>query len=643
MIPQISLKNRFIVSFAASLPMLVEMVLAPLTGFKPPGHTFTMFALTTIVMLIAAGPFVRTAWAAFKNHTANMDTLIAIGTGTAYIYSIYAMLNEKPVFFEVSAFVITFILLGQLLEEAMKSRASMAIKKLLELQAKEAEVFRNGEFLSTPLERVVSGDVIRVKPGQKVPVDGVILEGVSSINESMVTGESMPVSKKQGDSVIGSTLNTTGSFTFTATKVGSETLLAGIVELVKKAQVSRAPIQKTVDKISHIFVPTVLIIAALTFVVWFVFLGADFAAAMLYAVAVVIIACPCALGLATPTALMVGAGLGAKKGILIKSGDALEAAKNIKTVAFDKTGTITKGQPVVTDVIGNKSRVLLVAATLERSSEHPLAQAVVNAANEHGVGAGHTIATDDFKAIEGMGVTASLDGEVAFVGNQKLLTKLGVELRFADDIARLEEEAKTVVYVGRAGKVVGLIAIQDTPKPTAANAIKALKKKGLLTVMITGDNDRVARAIANAVGIDDVIAGVLPEDKASHVSRLQHSGNVAFVGDGINDAPALATATLGIAMGSGTDIAIESGDVVLVKDDPYDVVRALNLSQKTFSRIKLNLFWAFIYNTLGIPIAAGLFVWAGINLSPELAGLAMAFSSVSVVISSLLLNKVRLN
>ncbi|HMQ96669.1 MAG TPA: copper-translocating P-type ATPase [Candidatus Nanoperiomorbaceae bacterium] len=633
-----SVKSRFVISLLCSLPMAFEMMARPLFGWELPGHTYTMFALTTVVMIIGAWPFIRTAMAAFRNHHANMDTLIAIGTSTAYIYSMYAMLNHQPVFFEVAAFVITFILLGQLFEEMTKGRANSAIEKLLVLQAKDAEVLRGGKLVQIPLTEIVVGDIVQVKPGQKIAVDGVITEGSSTIDEAMVTGESLPVSKKVGDTVIGSTINKTGMFMFQATKVGHDTLLAQIVEMVKKAQVSRAPIQKTVDTISNIFVPTVLIIAILTFVVWHVLLDADIATAMLYAVAVIIIACPCALGLATPTALMVGMGRGAKMGIIIKNGEVLEAAHDIQTVIFDKTGTITLGKPVVTDVVGDEKAVLQLAASLEHASEHPLAAAILDKASELGI---EPKKVTKFRAIEGRGVSAEIDGALTFIGNGTLLPgKLDTTLE--KEMQRLQDEAKTVVIVGSKNKAIGLIAIQDTPKDTSAAAIASLKKRGYRTIMITGDNERVARAIADQVGIDEVIAEVLPSDKADHVASLQSRGKVAFVGDGINDAPALAAANLGIAMGSGTDIAIESGGIVLVKNDLRDIVTALALSQKTFNRIKLNLFWAFIYNVIGIPIAAGVFVWVGLKLSPELAGLAMAFSSVSVVSSSLLLNRVKL-
>ena len=632
-----SIKNRFVFSLILSLPMLIEMVAAPF-GFTLPGGAWTMFLLTTGVMAVSARPFIQSAWAAFRHHHANMDTLVAVGTATAYLYSVYAMLTGRAVFYESAAFVITFILLGQYFEEKMKHSASGAVEKLIGLQAKSADVLRDGQFTKVPLSAVVVGDTIRVRPGEKVAVDGTIADGHSSIDESMVTGESMPVTKQAGDHVIGATINGTGTFTFTASKVGDDTLLAQIVEMVKKAQTSHAPIQKTVDRVADIFVPAVLIAAILTFTVWYVLLGASLVNAMLFAVSVIIIACPCALGIATPTALMVGTGRSAKMGILIKNGEVLEAANKIKTVVFDKTGTITEGHPQVTDIVGGPE-VLQVAANLEVASEHPLATAVLDKAHDTGL---TPVAATDFQAIQGKGVQATVDGQSAFIGNDKLLDNYTLTPELTQQMTQLQNAAKTVVIVGQADQVIGLIAIQDAPKLSSAGAIAALKARGLRTVMLTGDNDRVARAIADQVGIDEVIANVLPGDKAAAITRLQADGPVAFAGDGINDAPALTTADVGIAMGSGTDIAIEAGGIVLVKNDLQDVVRALELSQKTFSRIKLNLFWAFIYNTLGIPVAAGLFAALGLVLSPELAGLGMAFSSFSVVASSLLLNKSKL-
>ena len=630
--------TRFWTSLVLSLPMLIEMIIHPFTGWMLPGGNWTMLAFTTVIMLISAGPFVSSAWSAFLKHHSNMDTLVALGTMITYLYSIYAMFTGRPVFFETAAFVITFVLLGQVLEAKMRSNASNAIRKLVNLGAKEALVKRGTEFVKVPISQVVKGDLIQVLPGQKVPVDGKIVSGTSNIDESMVTGESMPVAKKAGDQVIGSTINQNGSFVIEAEKVGNDTMLAQIIEIVKKAQNSHAPIQKLTDKVANVFVPTVVIIAIITFLVWFVFLNKSVPTALNYAVSVMVIACPCALGLATPTALMVGTGLGAKKGILIKNGEILEAANNLTAIVFDKTGTITKGKPQVTDVIGNKLVVLQVAASLEKLSEHPLAPAILTAAQTENA---EMKDVTDFKAIEGHGIKGIIDGKTVFVGKPEI-DQYTVETKMSDAITKLQKEAKTVVIVAMDDKVIGLIAIQDAPKETAAKAISDLKAEGLKTVMLTGDNRQVADSVAKQVGIDQVIAEVLPIDKADEIKKLQHNYKVAFVGDGINDAPALTQADVGIAMGSGTDVAIDAGGIVLIKNDLEDVVRALKLSKKTFKRIKLNLFWAFIYNILGIPIATGLFAGIGFTLSPEIAGLAMAFSSLSVVISSVLLGRAKI-
>ena len=631
--------QRFWISFVLSIPMLIQMIAMPFHWMMP-GYNWIALITTTIIMAISAAPYWKSAWGAFKKHNANMNTLVAVGTAVAYFYSIYAMFTGREVYFESAAYVTVFVLLGDAMEEKMHSNASNALAKLVDLQAKDAEVLRDGEFVKVPLEQVKPGDTIRVKPGEKIPVDGVITDGSTTIDESMVTGESMPVTKKKGDNVVGSTINTNGTFTFKATKVGSDTMLAQIVDLVKKAQTSHAPIQNLTDKISNIFVPAVLIIAIITFVIWYVFLDASLVSAILFAVSVVVIACPCALGLATPTALMVGTARSAKMGVLIKNGEVLEEVSDIDTVVFDKTGTITVGKPQVTDVVGDKNKVLAIAASLEENSEHPLATAVVKAAKETNI----TIEpVKNFAAIEGRGVKANYNDQEAFVGSDKLLTDINISQEMKDQALQLQKEAKTVVYVGLGNDIIGLIAIQDVPKASSKQAIAELKKRGLKTVMLTGDNQNVAEAIGREVGIDQVIAGVLPTEKAAEIKKLQDEGNkVAFVGDGINDAPALSTADVGIAMGSGTDIAIESGGIVLVQNDLMGVVRALEISKKTFNRIKLNLFWALIYNTIGIPIAAGLFMAFGVQLSPELAGLAMAFSSVSVVTSSLLLNKTKI-
>lgn len=630
--------QRFWISFVLVIPMLIQMLAMPFY-WNMPGYTWIAFITTTLIMLVAALPYWTSAWAAFKHHNANMNTLVAIGTSIAYFYSLFAMITGRPVYFESAAFISVFVLLGDTMEERMHNNASNALKKLLDLQIKSAEVLRDGKFVQVPLDQVQVGDIIQVKPGQKVPVDGVITSGKTTLDESMITGESIPVSKKVGDDVVGSTINGDGAIQFRATKVGKDTMLSQIVEMVKKAQTSHAPIQNLTDKISGFFVPTVLIIAIATFVIWYSFLGATLVQAMLFAVAVIVIACPCALGLATPTALMVGTGRAAKMGVLIKDGQALEEINDVKAVVFDKTGTITVGKPTVTDIIGNQDQVLRVAASLEASSEHPLAKAVMNAAKEKQV---EPQTVTDFAVVEGKGVQAVIDGQQAFVGNDKLLADYQISAGMKRRMAALQDEAKTVVLVGLAKQIISLIAIQDAPKPSSAQAIADLKARGLKTVMLTGDNERVANAIAKEVGIDQVIANVLPNEKAEHVKALEQNGKVAFVGDGINDAPALTTANVGIAMGSGTDIAIESGSIVLVQNDLRGVVKAIDISKKTFSRIKLNLFWALIYNVIGVPIAAGVFVGFGLQLSPEFAALAMVFSSVSVVTSSLLLNKAKI-
>ena len=631
--------TRFWTSLILSLPMLLEMIIHPFTGWMLPGGKWTMLIFTTIIMLISAGPFVSSAWSAFKKHHSNMDTLVALGTSITYVYSIYAMFTGKPVFFESAAFVITFVLLGQVLEEKMRATASDAMGKLLNLGAKDALVKRGNEFVSIPITKVVKGDLIQVMPGQKVPVDGKIVSGNSNIDESMVTGESLPVKKAQGDQVIGATINQNGSFVMEAQKVGNDTMLAQIIDIVKKAQNSHAPIQKLTDKVANIFVPTVLIIAIVTFLVWFIVLGKNVATALVFAVAVMVIACPCALGLATPTALMVGTGRGAKMGILIKNGEILEAANNIDTIVFDKTGTITEGKPQVTDIVGDQKSVLQFAASLEKLSEHPLAPAILAAAKKEDI----TLKpVANFTVIEGQGVSGTVSGSKILVGSPKNQSEIEFYAEFKTKIIKLQNEAKTVIAVVQDERVIGLIAIQDAPKENAKQAISDLHQLGLKTVMLTGDNQQVADAIAGQVGIDQVIAEVLPVDKADAIKNLQKKHHVAFVGDGINDAPALTQADVGIAMGSGTDVAIDAGGIVLIKNDLEDVVRALKLSRKTFNRIKLNLFWAFIYNVLGIPVAAGVFAGVGLTLSPEIAGLAMAFSSLSVVISSVLLGKAKI-
>ena len=631
----LSLLQRFWITSIFTLP-LVLIMLGMLTGsISHPVMHWGTFLATTPIMLVAGVPYIRSAWASFKKHNANMDTLVALGTLVAYVYSLFALFAGLPVYFESAGFILFFVLLGAVFEERMRKNASQAVEKLLDLQAKTAEVLRDDVYVQIPLEQVKVGDLIRVRPGEKIAVDGTVLEGETSIDESMVTGESIPVDKSVGDAVIGSTINNSGTIIFRAEKVGSETMLAQIVDFVKKAQTSRAPIQDLTDKISGIFVPAVVILGLLTFWIWFVFLGESFVTSLLYGVAVLIIACPCALGLATPTALMVGTGRSAKMGILLKNGTVLQEIQKVQTVVFDKTGTLTEGKPVVTDVIGDEREVLSLAASLEDVSQHPLAQAIVNRASELGIS---LYPVENFQALHGKGVTGIINSKQVLLGNAKLLADLAIPSDYQERFDLLEKEAKTVVFLSVDGQLKGLIALQDVPKENAKEAIAKLKKRGLRTVMLTGDNAGVAHAIAEQIGIEEVIANVLPEEKAHEIHKLQKNGKLAFVGDGINDAPALSVADVGIAMGSGTDIAIESADLVLTTNNLLGLARAFDMSKKTFNRILLNLFWASIYNLIGIPIAAGVFSSLGLVLNPELAGLAMAFSSVSVLISSLMLN-----
>ena len=631
----LSLLQRFWITSIFTVPLVILMIGMATGGISHQVMRWGTFLATTPIMLVAGVPYIRSAWASFKKHNSNMDTLVALGTLVAYFYSLVALFTGLPVYFESAAFILFFILLGAVFEEKMRKNTSQAVEKLLDLQAKTAEVLRDDVYVQIPLEQVKVGDLIRVRPGEKIAVDGIVLEGETSIDESMVTGESIPVDKSVGDTVIGSTINNSGTIIFRAEKVGSETMLAQIVDFVKKAQTSRAPIQDLTDKISGIFVPAVVILGLLTFWIWFVFLGESFVTSLLYGVAVLIIACPCALGLATPTALMVGTGRSAKMGILLKNGTVLQEIQKVQTVVFDKTGTLTEGKPVVTDVIGDEKEVLSLAASLEDVSQHPLAQAVVNRASELGIS---LYPVENFQALHGKGVTGIINGKQVLLGNAKLLDDLAIPHDYQERFDLLEKEAKTVVFLSVDGELKGLIALQDVPKENAREAIAKLKKRGLRTVMLTGDNAGVAHAIAEQIGIEEVIANVLPEEKAHEIHKLQKNGKLAFVGDGINDAPALSVADVGIAMGSGTDIAIESADLVLTTNNLLGLARAFDMSKKTFNRILLNLFWASIYNLIGIPIAAGVFSGLGLVLNPELAGLAMAFSSVSVLISSLMLN-----
>ncbi|MBT9062538.1 copper-translocating P-type ATPase [Lactobacillus delbrueckii subsp. bulgaricus] len=622
--------RRFWLSLFLALPMLAQMLLM-IWGIMLPGiKTYSLIA-TSLIMLIGAGPYIQSAWAALKRHQANMNSLIAIGTSVTYFYSLFAYFTGRPVYFESAAFILISVLLGDALEEKMHDRAAASLNKLLELQASEAEVKRGEDFVKLPLDQVKAGDVIKVRPGGKVPVDGRLVSGQSSVNEAMVTGESMPVAKKPGDRVIGATINGSGSFLMVAEQVGEETMLAQIVQVVKQAQNSRAPIQKLTDKVANYFVPAVLIVSILAFAIWDVFSPVGPVKAMLYAVSVIVIACPCALGLATPTALMVASGRSARMGVLIKDGEILEAAAKIKTIVFDKTGTLTVGQPQLVDQVGDKASLSL-AASLEANSEHPLAQAIVTSAKEGGQ---PLLPVSDFSAEEGKGVEGKVAGHLVKVGRADYVSAPDAWRQQAEGLA---EAGKTVAYVQKDSAVIGLLALQDAPRPEAKAVLSELKSRGIKTVMLTGDNQQLAEKIGRQLGIDQVEAGLLPGEKADRLAKLQEAGPVAFVGDGINDAPALSLADVGIAMGSGTDVAKEAGGIVLMTSSLTGVLRALDLSKQTFTRIKLNLFWALIYNLIGIPVAAGLFSFIGVSLSPELAALAMAFSSVSVLLSSLMLN-----
>ncbi|MDP2648239.1 MAG: copper-translocating P-type ATPase, partial [Candidatus Yanofskybacteria bacterium] len=601
--------------------------------------------------------FYRGARSSLKHRTANMDTLVAIGTTVAYGYSAFVTILPGVVesigiepfpYFDVVTIIIGLILLGRYLEARAKASTSEAIKKLIGLQAKTARVIRGGKEIDTSISDVVIGDLIRVRPGEKIPVDGVIEQGESSIDDSMVTGESIPADKAKGDVVVGATINKTGTFTFKATRVGSDTMLAQIIKLVQEAQGSKAPIQRLADLVSSYFVPVVVMLAITTFVVWYNF-GPNPALlfALLNTVAVLIIACPCAMGLATPTAIMVGTGKGAEHGILIKDAESLEVAHKINTIIFDKTGTLTKGKPEVTNIVValselNENEVLGTAASLEKGSEHSLAESIVGEAEKRNL---KLASVDRFKAIPGHGVEGYIDGKRIILGNRKLMTGEGIDVqKLNDEISRLENEGKTVMMLSLNGNLAGLIAVADTLKETAKEGISLLKKLKIESVMITGDNQRTAQAIAKMVGIERVLAEVLPDQKEAEVKKIQAEGKkVAMVGDGINDAPALAQADVGIAMGTGTDIAIEAADITLINKDLRSVASAIILSKKTMRTIKQNLFWAFGYNVVLIPVAMGvLYPFWGILLNPIFASVAMATSSVSVVSNSLLLKRKRI-
>lgn len=630
----------FVFAAALSLPLLAYM-LSELFNFELPEfmmNPYFQLALATPVQFIPGFQFYRGSYHALKAKSANMDVLIAMGTTAAYVYSVaVTFFGEGPVYYETAAIIIALIILGKLLEAIAKGRTSEAIKKLIELQAKTARVIRDGKEMDIPVEEVEVGDIIVVRPGEKVPVDGVIIEGATTVDESMLTGESIPVDKKVGDEVIGATINRHGLFKFKATKVGKDTALAQIIKLVEEAQGSKAPIQRLADVISGYFVPGVVAIAFLTFAIWYLLRG-DFTLALINFTAVLVIACPCALGLATPTAIMVGTGKGAENGILIKGGEYLEKAHKLTAIVLDKTGTITKGKPEVTDVVSvggaGEEEVLRLGAIAEKGSEHPLGVAIV----EHAKAKGMDLAEpESFTAIPGHGVEAVVEGRNVLLGNSRLMRARNVDISSIQaKIEGLENEGKTAMIMAVDGKPYGIIAVADTVKETSAEAIKALKKMGIKVYMITGDNRRTAEAIAKQVGIANVLAEVLPEHKAEEVEKLRALGEVVgMVGDGINDAPALASADVGMAIGTGTDVAIETADIILMRGDLRGIVDAIRLSKATMRIVKQNLFWAFAYNTAGIPVAALGY------LSPVLAGAAMALSSVSVVTNSLRLKRFR--
>lgn len=647
-----NMRNRFTGSLILSLPLLYYMLAMlfkfPMPQFMLSNAATIQFLLTTPIMFIGSIFFTRGIISLIKTRTANMDTLVSMGVGAAYLYSLYitlaiwfgnSSLGMANLYYEVAGFLLTFILLGKYLEAVAKGKTSEAIKKLIGLQPKTAIVSKNGKEIEIKIDEVEIGDIIAVKPGGKIPVDGTITEGYSSVDESMVTGESIPVEKKAGDKVIGATINKTGTFKFKAEKIGKNTFLAQVIRLVEEAQGSKAPVEELADRISAIFVPAVVLIAIISFIIWML-AGQSFSFALATFIAVLIIACPCALGLATPTAVMVGTGLGAEHGILIKSAEALQRASQLKAVVFDKTGTLTKGEPEVTDLItDNKKDLLLNAAVAEKRSEHPLGEAILKKAKEEGIDVPDP---ENFDSISGKGVEAKLKGEIILLGNRMLMQNKNISISALEKkIQELELQGKTVMIVAKNNTLIGLVAVADTLKNYSKEAVSELHKMGREVVMITGDNKRTGEAIAKQVGIDSVLSEVLPQDKAKNIKKLQTEGKkVAMVGDGINDAPALAQADIGIAIGTGTDVAIETGEIVLVKDDLRDVVTAIDLSAYSMRKIKQNLFWAFIYNSFGIPIAAGiLYPFTGFLLNPIIAGAAMAFSSVSVVTNSLLMKR----
>ncbi len=665
----------FVLSMSRDFGLISPWLIGEWAGATGMGHThpagadllnWLFLLLATPVQFYSGRDFYIHAWKALKARTANMDTLIAMGSSAAYFYSVVLIFAGMSghVYFETAAVIITLILVGKYLEARAKSRAGAAIRALMGLQARTARVLRGGEEQDVSVDEVRRGEIVLVRPGEKIPVDGVITLGGSSVDESMLTGESIPVRKQVGDEVTGATINQTGSFQFRATRVGKETALAQIIKLVQEAQGSRAPVQRLVDRVSSVFVPIVIVIACITFLAWYFIGGVGFSQAMIFAVSVLVIACPCALGLATPTAIMVGTGRGAELGILIKNAESLERANAIQTIVLDKTGTLTEGKPVLTDIelpaqpaAGSgdglalatqparlsADEVLRLAASAERGSEHPLGAAIVRGAEERGLSPARP---EYFEAIAGHGIAATVEGQALLVGTRRLMRERGVPIdeQAVALIERLQGEGKTAMLLAVDGGLHGVLAVADTLRPTSAAAVAALHRQGIAVAMLTGDNRRTAEAIAREAGIERVLAEVLPQDKVAEVRRLQGEGQVvAMAGDGINDAPALAQADVGIAIGSGTDVAMEAADITLMRADLRSVPQAIALSKRTLQTIRWNLFWAFIYNVIGIPLAAGLlYPFLGWQLSPIYAAGAMAFSSVFVVTNSLRLRTARL-
>lgn len=645
-----TMRKKLILSSAFAIPAFIIGMVFMWLGIHIPYSDFILWALATPVQFVVGMEFYRGAFIATKNRTANMDTLIALGTSAAYMYSAYLVVfsHGSGQYFETSAILITLVILGKYLEANAKGKTTEAISSLIKMSPKTARIKKGNKELIIPAEQVLPGYIVIVKPGEKIPVDGKIIRGDSSVDESMITGESIPADKTKGSQVYAGTINKHGSFTMLTERVGSETTLSQIIRLVEDAQGKKAPIQRFADSVSAYFVPIVIVIAVATFSTW-ILLGESISFALLTSISVLVIACPCALGLATPTAIIVGTGKGAKRGMLIKGGDSLETAEKIRHVVFDKTGTLTKGTPEVTDIItygSTQKDILAIAASIERNSEHSLADAVISKAEQEGLPELKLkMTTTGFKALPGFGIEAKVGKTYYVLGNEKLILRIASLTDSQRKIIRnLELQGKTTVILAKKNSILGIIAIADTLRPDARATIQQLNAAGVKTYMITGDNERTAKAIADQVGIKNVFAGVLPAEKADYVKNLQaNGGRVAMIGDGINDAPAIAQADIGIAMGSGTDVALETGNIVLTRNSLEDIPKVLKLSRMTMSKIRQNMFWALFYNVLGIPLAAGvLYSSTGLLLSPIIAGGAMALSSTSVLANSLLLKHKRL-